>query len=105
MQSWALPSLQDQQKSGLLSRFVFSRPLGMNLLGLAETIWLPGSFLTGTGFQSQHNIPDPPEIAEAQDCILGYSQPSLRDCSWILCLPRIASWATFSRPYGTEFSW
>ncbi len=53
-----------------------------------------------------------------QDFILGYSQPSLRDCSVmasgsirlillrLLCcvqkiLPRISSWATLSRPCGT----
>ncbi len=44
---------------------------------------------------------------EAQDSVLGYSQPSLRDwCRWE-CAPRTASWtaswATFSRPFGTEF--
>jgi hypothetical protein len=40
---------------------------------------------------------------DAQDYILGYFQPSLRDCSWRSCLPRTASWATLSRPFGTEF--
>src|SRR6201992_1658968 len=26
---------------------------------------------------------------------------SLRDCSWLLSLPRTSSWATLCRPYGT----
>ncbi len=33
----------------------------------------------------------------------GHSQPSLRDWSRSECTPRTASWATFSRPYGTDF--
>ena len=86
MQSWALPILPDQQKSGLLSRFVFSSPLGMNLLSLAQTIWLLGSFLKGTGFQSlRGNI-----------LFLTHRR---------MLKPRIASWDILSRPFGTEFSW
>jgi hypothetical protein len=33
--------------------------------------------------------------------VLGHFLPSLRDCSWLLSLPRTSSWATPSRPYGT----
>jgi hypothetical protein len=40
---------------------------------------------------------------DAQDYILGYSQPSLTGLFMAACLPRTASWATFSRPCGTEF--
>ena len=36
--------------------------------------------------------------------VLGHSQPSLRDCSWLsLPNPGLASWATLSRPFGTQF--
>jgi hypothetical protein len=33
--------------------------------------------------------------------VLGHFQPSLRDWSRLLSLPRTSSWATLSRPYGT----
>src|ERR1700744_5333337 len=39
-------------------------------------------------------------VISTQDFVLGYSQPSLRDCSWLLSLPRTSSWATLSRPFG-----
>jgi len=32
-----------------------------------------------------------------------HSQPSLRDCSWLLPNPGLTSWATLSRPFGTQF--
>jgi hypothetical protein len=35
-------------------------------------------------------------------CVLGHSQPSLRDLSSLSRYPGLTSWATFSRPYGTE---
>jgi hypothetical protein len=41
---------------------------------------------------------------EAQDYVLGYSQPSLRDCSLAIANPGLASWATLSRPYGTHLN-
>jgi len=43
------------------------------------------------------------ELEVPQDCILGHFQPSLRD--WVVSrtLPRTTSWATLSRPYGTQF--
>src|ERR1700733_14842545 len=37
-----------------------------------------------------------------QDCVLGWSQSSLRDLSGGACLPRTASWANFFRPFGTS---
>jgi len=40
-------------------------------------------------------------VQGTQDYILGYFQPSLRDCSWPLFLPRTTSWAILSRPCGT----
>jgi hypothetical protein len=43
------------------------------------------------------------EVEEPQDCILGHFQPSLRDCSSLESFPRTASWATLSRPSGTQF--
>jgi hypothetical protein len=36
--------------------------------------------------------------------VLGHSQPSLRDCSFLSFLPRTASWAILSRPFGTVHS-
>src|ERR1700678_1439778 len=41
-------------------------------------------------------------LISTQDCVLGYSQPSLRDCSFFSFLPRTASWAILSRPFGTD---
>src|SRR5271163_1599202 len=38
-----------------------------------------------------------------QDHVLGNFQPSLRDCSLPLANPGLTSWATLSRPYGTQF--
>jgi hypothetical protein len=38
-----------------------------------------------------------------QDCILGDFQPSLRDCSLAHANPGLTSWATLSRPCGTQF--
>jgi hypothetical protein len=40
-------------------------------------------------------------LISTQDCVLGYSQPSLRDCSFFSFLPRTESLAILSRPYGT----
>ena len=71
------------------SKFYFSRP-HKPFRGLPGSAW-------------EHTIPGPLEDAEAQDCILGYSQPSLRDCSLVSNPPRISSWATLSRPFGTKF--
>jgi hypothetical protein len=49
--------------------------------------------------------PDSPfqRLEVPQDCILGHFQPSLRD--WVVSqtYPGLTSWATLSRPFGTEF--
>jgi hypothetical protein len=39
----------------------------------------------------------------SQDFILGYFQPSLRDCSLAHANPGLTCWATLSRPCGTQF--
>src|SRR5271156_5130478 len=37
-----------------------------------------------------------------EDCIAAHLQSSLRDFSTLESLPRTASWAKFSRPFGTD---
>jgi hypothetical protein len=52
----------------------------------------------------QNEVPTRRLKTNAQDCVLGYSQPSLAGLFLALIVyPGLASWATPSRPCGTEF--
>ena len=107
MQSWALPSCKTSKIQDCCPG-CFQQSLGMNPLSLAQTIWLLGSFLKGTGFQGLCGnilfLTDrtmlKPRIASWDILSRPYGTGP-----WCQIPPRIASWATFSRPYGTEFSW
>jgi hypothetical protein len=56
------------------------------------------SWATSTSAWAIRDSRQPPRT-----CVLGHSQPSLRDWSLAHANPGLTSWATLSRPYGTQF--
>jgi hypothetical protein len=86
--------------------------LGRSLCGFRDCVRTGGSF---EGRRKTNRVAGPEfswsrRMGEAQDCILGYSQP-FGTGPWCQILPRATSWATLSRPLrqaqgrlcGTEF--
>jgi hypothetical protein len=89
----AFPAVQVHP--GLTSWDIFSRPCGTGLGCYLYPGLRPGLLsAVPTGLVSV--------VISTQDFVLGYSQPSLRDWSRLLSLPRTSSWATLSRPFGTD---
>jgi len=74
---------------------------GMTALDVPLPVCHPGGRRNkdaSLGFVKSHGVGK-----EAQDCVLGHSQPSLAGLFLpLIVYPGLASWATFRRPCGTE---